>query len=180
MKRLIVGVLIGFLLSFSTSVYADIKSLIGRTVEGEFPITVNGQRLDEKAAVIDGKSYLPVRAIAEAENQDAYFNADLGIVLVDKGGVSVPPIDQEGSLTDVDSIEAQITAINQQINDIDSRIKDLENSKKTLQGAANLLKTGEPDFSSFDTKINELNAEKADLETQRAALEQQKADSESQ
>lgn len=81
MKKFIVGFLLGLLLSFSFSVYAEVQSLIGRTVQGMFPVKVNGVKLEKQAIVIDGTSYLPVRTLGESLGFDVYFDEKSGIEL---------------------------------------------------------------------------------------------------
>ncbi|WP_339292742.1 stalk domain-containing protein [Paenibacillus sp. FSL W8-0187] len=74
MKKLVytVGcILIGFVLATSTSAFADtVKSLIGKKVTGEYTIIVNGEKLADKGAIIDGKANVPVRAISESLGAD--------------------------------------------------------------------------------------------------------------
>lgn len=172
MKKIVVGVIIGFVLAFAASAYADeIESLIGKKIEGEFPVTINGQRLDKKAIVIDGTSYLPVRAIADAVYQNVYFDADLGITLTSKGELSLPEV-QPGT-EPAASKDDQISDVRTQIKEIEGRIVAIENSKKRLIEAAKLAGTGDPDFTISDAKISDLQAQKADLEAQLAALEAQ-------
>lgn len=65
------GVLIGFVLATTTSAFADtVKSMIGKKVTGEYTVIVNGQKLSEKGAIIDGKANVPVRAISESLGAD--------------------------------------------------------------------------------------------------------------
>ena len=69
MRKYLIGFLIGIALMISTSTFADsIKSLIGLTIQGEYPVTVNGKVLSAKAEVINGSSYLPVRVLSDAIN----------------------------------------------------------------------------------------------------------------
>jgi hypothetical protein len=85
MRKYLIGAFVGILLTLASSVYAsDITSLIGKTVQGVFPVKVNGDTLAKTAIVIDGTSYLPVRAIGDAIGYDVSFNADLGIELKKK------------------------------------------------------------------------------------------------
>lgn len=89
MKKYVAGLLSGIILAFTMSVYADeatttVKNLIGLSVAGQFPVTVNGTKIDEPAAVIvgdDGESrgYLPIRAVGDALGVKIGFDADLGI-----------------------------------------------------------------------------------------------------
>ncbi|WP_427050361.1 stalk domain-containing protein [Paenibacillus sp. TC-CSREp1] len=65
------GILIGFVLSTSAGAFADsVKSLVGKKVSGEYTVVVNGQKLADKGAVIDGKANVPVRGISEALGAD--------------------------------------------------------------------------------------------------------------
>jgi len=178
MKKLIIGILIGFVLSFAASAYADeLKSLIGRTIEGEFPVTVDGKRLENKAIVIDGTSYLPVRAIADAVYQDVHFDADLGITLTPKEVPAVPvetdtPSEAiEPEQNSAPSVAEQIAALQGKISFINSRIKSAEDGKVLFKSDA--WWGPNADVSGFDTQIADLQAQKADLEAQLAALQAQ-------
>ncbi|MEX2461720.1 MAG: hypothetical protein WD469_10590 [Paenibacillaceae bacterium] len=77
---LMLGIIIGVALAITTSAYAsDITSLIGRTIQSEFPVTIEGKELSKKALVIDGTSYVPLRAFGDAIGYDSMFDAELGI-----------------------------------------------------------------------------------------------------
>ncbi|KUP23115.1 hypothetical protein [Paenibacillus sp. DMB5] len=66
MKKYIFGFLVGAIFTVSTTAFADdIKSLVGKAIQGEAPVIVDGQQLDT-AIIVDGKSYAPVRVIGEA------------------------------------------------------------------------------------------------------------------
>jgi hypothetical protein len=65
------GVLLGFVLATTTRAFADsVKSLIGKTVTGEYTVVVNGEKIADKGAVIDGRANVPVRGISEALGAD--------------------------------------------------------------------------------------------------------------
>jgi hypothetical protein len=89
MRKYIIGALFGFVLTFSLSVHADdIKSLVGKAVQGTFPVTIKGKALEKQAIVIDGIGYIPVRTMGDALGLDVTFNADLGISLNKKLSVT--------------------------------------------------------------------------------------------
>lgn len=97
MKKVVLGIIIGIGFTFGFTTYAaDITTLVGKTVQGIFPVTVDGDVLPKTAIVIDGTSYLPVRAIADALGMDITFNADLGIELTNKEAV---PMTMSDTLT---------------------------------------------------------------------------------
>lgn len=64
---LLSGIVIGAIVATSTSaVAAQVKSLIGQKVTGEYTVIVNGKELADKGAVIAGKTNAPVRDLADA------------------------------------------------------------------------------------------------------------------
>lgn len=64
---LVSGVIIGAVVTTAGSAFADqVKSLIGKKVTGEYVVVVNGKTLSDKGAVIDGRTNVPVRGVAEA------------------------------------------------------------------------------------------------------------------
>lgn len=65
MKKVISGVLAVTLLLGSTTVMAASSGLLGQKVQGLFSVEQNGTKIAD-AVVINGSTYVPVRAIAEA------------------------------------------------------------------------------------------------------------------
>jgi len=71
LSYLLSGVLIGALVATSGSaVAAQVKSLVGQKVTGEYKVVVNGEELQDKGAVISGRTNAPVRAISESLGAD--------------------------------------------------------------------------------------------------------------
>ncbi|RXZ83368.1 hypothetical protein EBB07_06020 [Paenibacillaceae bacterium] len=68
MKKFVVGVICGAVVSLGISVSAaEIKnSFVGKKVQSEMTVSVNGKLVSGTAIVIDGASYLPVRAFTNA------------------------------------------------------------------------------------------------------------------
>lgn len=74
MKKFFLGLFVGVLLMVSVSVYADeIESYIGKVIEGQFPVIVDGNEVEKPGIVVDGTTYLPVRAAAELFGYDVSF-----------------------------------------------------------------------------------------------------------
>jgi hypothetical protein len=64
---LLSGVVLGAALMVSSSAFADqIKTLIGKSVAGEYTVTVDGKTLSEKAIVVDNKAHVPLRAVSDS------------------------------------------------------------------------------------------------------------------
>ncbi|MGG4439996.1 hypothetical protein [Brevibacillus fortis] len=89
MRKYIIGTLFGLLIGTSISVHAEVVSLVGKVVEGELPVNINGKTLNNKAIVVDGTAYLPVHAIGDTLGYNASFVLNEGIKLY-------PKFDEEG------------------------------------------------------------------------------------
>lgn len=82
MRKYIIGSFFGFALAFSMSAHADdIKSLVGKVVQGTYTVTIEGKKLDKQAIIVDGTSYLPVKSLGSALGYEAKFDAVQGIAL---------------------------------------------------------------------------------------------------
>src|SRR5690606_5127456 len=71
MKKVIISSLV-FLMIGAAAVYAESTSLIGRKVQSEAVVTLDGEQLGS-VIIIDGVSYAPVRVIAEASGLKAGY-----------------------------------------------------------------------------------------------------------
>lgn len=134
MKKFILGLTVGILISMSASVYgADIvTSIIGKQIQGEFPVKINGKALEKQAAVIDGTSYLPVRAMGDALNMDVSFDAELGIELRKRGGTSVP---STGTKPIINPSYDQLDPVSQKVR----TLTNLQNKAKSMQEELSIL-----------------------------------------
>lgn len=66
--------LLCFFLIFGASVYAEsIQVYIGKKIEGQFPVSMNGEKVEQPGLVIEGVSYLPVRVIGEMMECEVLF-----------------------------------------------------------------------------------------------------------
>ncbi|MEK3787547.1 2,' 3'-cyclic nucleotide 2'-phosphodiesterase [Paenibacillus sp. FSL K6-1230] len=70
-----VGVLLGAILATAGGAAAEqINSLIGKAVDGEYNVRVNGSALSESAIVVDGKAHVPLRAVSDSLGADLVVN----------------------------------------------------------------------------------------------------------
>lgn len=163
------------LLSLSPAVYAEVHNMIGKKVQGQFPVKVNGVEIDVQAIVIDGTSYLPVRAIGEALNKEVKFSSDLGIEVNDK---EVPKVSgqverQQTSEEDAEiikNVEAQIDRFKAIISENNVKIYEFEREKAKAEAE---LAKAQTDFEimnwkatveDWQTKINGLKEHNEMLE----------------
>lgn len=71
MKKFVMGLVLGVGLTVAVSAAAEeIQSLIGKQVEGQVAVVVDGVQINVPAAIIDGTSYAPVRAVGEAVGKE--------------------------------------------------------------------------------------------------------------
>jgi hypothetical protein len=123
MKKFIFGLILGLVIAIPVGAHGEVVSMIGKAIEGQFNVTLNGTKLDTPALVVDGTSYLPVRAIGEALGLDVKFDSNLGIELKQKNVESVA----NGTTSTTTSTETTAQAI--------ERIK--QDIKSTQDGIAN-------------------------------------------
>ena len=71
--KLLVALVLCLSLFVGTGAAAGLNAVISN-----FKLFVNGERVDQAVVVIDGRSYLPVRAIGEALGAQVDFNAETG------------------------------------------------------------------------------------------------------
>lgn len=75
MRKYVIGAVAGALLVFSGQAAADAISKIGRKVQAEYAVVVDGKTLSAKAVNIDGTTSTPNRALAEAIGYDVKFES---------------------------------------------------------------------------------------------------------
>jgi hypothetical protein len=73
MKKIIISIFIGAALVYSGSAMADSISKIGKKVDAEYTVFVDGKELTVKAIGVEGVSTTPNRALAEAVGYDVEF-----------------------------------------------------------------------------------------------------------
>lgn len=163
MKKVFIGILAVFVVMIATNAQAAVNSYIGKKIEGQFNVTVNGKQITDQAIVIEGKSYLPTRAIAETFNAEVKFDAKSGINLVTENQVTETQGDgkmNSNYLAEIESLEDTIEFHQNKIKEYNMKLEldhNLsEEAKTNLQNG--LIKAQEI--------IDNLEAKKAELEAQ--------------
>lgn len=89
---MLVGIVVGAAIMASASVAAEeISSLIGKKVDGQTIVVVDGNELSVPVALIEGTSYAPIRAIGEAVGRNIEWKD--GKVLLNTKQVSESEMD---------------------------------------------------------------------------------------
>lgn len=70
MKKIVASFIAGALVMVSVQAFGDSVSQIGKKIQTEYTVTVDGEKLTVPAIAVDGKSYAPVRAIGDATGYD--------------------------------------------------------------------------------------------------------------
>ena len=139
MKKFIMGLILGAALSFTVSANAEeIKSLIGKQVDGETVVLLDGVELPVQAAIIQGTTYAPVRAIGEAVGKTVDWKE--GKVLINEKVVAKPTTDPKQELLNKRSVilynigvlQVEIYSKKSKLAESPDKISDIEQWKKDI------------------------------------------------
>lgn len=158
MKKLFIGIIVGFVLSFAASANADtIGSVVGKLIEGEFPVRIGDKQLENKAIIVNGTSYLPVREFGEATGYEVMFDANTGIAL------------------NKSNTREQSSAKNEKANkNYDAIIESKAVEAQALRASLTLIKTDDPRRPEIENAIAILESKIEQLKQEKAAAEAQK------
>lgn len=159
MKKYIAGFLAGAVFVLSATAFADdIQSLIGKKIQGETVVELNGQALDT-AIIVDGKSYAPVRTIGEAAGYGVSMQ-NKKIILENKASNTTAATNPGKG----QSVEEKTVNLQERISTHKDRIVRLEARIKGLEDE--ILKPNYEDRGEKDM----ITQYKADLEKQKSLL----------
>lgn len=124
MRRYVIGGIIGAALTIGITAHAEVSGMIGKVVDGVFPVNVEGELMDNEAIVIQGTSYLPVREFVEKLGYEVSFDMVEGIGLsaaeeakeqepIEEEHVIEPDPKTEAPVEEVPSLESYNVRINQ-------------------------------------------------------------------
>lgn len=153
MKKFIVGLILGISLTLAIGVQADgLKSFVGLKIENQFSVTVDGMTIAEPALVVEGRSYLPARKIAEIAGFEVGFSSEAGVSLTSKQETEeIPLLEAE---TTKDEILNRLETVNKDILQTNSILVRIEG------------KVEQESYDIFANRLTELESKKAALEAQ--------------
>lgn len=145
--------LLGVMVAASAgTVSAKVKSLIGQKVTGEVSVVVNGNRLVDKGAVIDGKTTVPIRPLADALEADFKYKGSTIYIESEQ-----PVKDASNKYSDMTNREH----LEESKRQLENRISYLINEKKNF---SELIEISEKrKASATDQKLKRLEVEIKDL-----------------
>lgn len=191
MRKYLVGALAGFLLTLPFYAFgSQISTMIGKKIQTEYDVLVNGKQLSVKAVAFDGTSYSPNRAIADAlgmdiklENKTVVFTSKTPPVVADTGSTSVAT--PTSTTTTVTTPQGGVAVPdNSELDTINTRLGEIAKAESEYLGKSSQLmleynihpeKRGEIEAQtkSLEDGIRPLLEEKKDLLKRKAELEAQ-------
>lgn len=166
-KQLIIGIVIGAVLMFSGQVMADSISKVGKKVQAEYVVKVDGLSLETKGLSIDGQTTVPARALADAVGYSVAFK-NKEVILTKKEQEEGPKM-----------IELEKRKLQDELNGVLGSIEDMEffirigEEQLTIEGihsTEEVRKNAEKQLADYKTKLAELQKQKTELEAQLEAL----------
>jgi hypothetical protein len=162
MKKIVFGIIIGVGLTFAVQAGAETISNVGKKVQAEYEVTVDGNSLPVMAVAVGGTTLTPNRALADAVGYDIAFKDN--VVSFTKKKVEVESV---GTETQVD----ELTEVNNRIKELTGQI-----GKLTAAGYTILAKA-EP---GYEQKLKDLEAQGKPIQEELDALNKRKAELEAQ
>lgn len=156
MKKYLIGAVVGFTLTLGLTAHAEVSNMLGKVIDGSFPIQINGKTLANQALTIEGTSYVPTREFAEMLGAKVTFNADLGI--------EVSPLSGQ-------TVKNSESAEYKRYKEVNKEIERIMNAKIALEDKINRIKTT---HATMDQNVDDLNQQSADMQVQVDALIKEK------
>lgn len=208
MRKVVVSFIAGLLVAIGVNAaYAEVATMIGKQVDGQFPLKIGGELSEIPAITIEGVSYIPLRAAGELFGaQVSWLDGEIIMEYADReqdrpsqtpeelaeiARIEQERFDQEATQKNEEllqksrlrsQIEGQIMTINFQIerlqHEIESREENLRNPPEYVE--PNVPYEGSDLQRKHQEDLARLKDELADLEAQLAELDQQKAELEAQ
>lgn len=167
MKKIAAGILAGAMLMVSAQALGAAVTLVGKKIQGEYTVKVYGKKLADAAVVIDGKSYVPVRAIGELAGYKVTVSGKT-INLDERNGSSLlrssnnPDKSMIGPMPSRTTAPAMSTA-KSRIEAIDGKIDVVVDN---ILNTSSLLKS-DPENTELKQQLEEYKEDYADLLKQK-------------
>ncbi|MBY9081193.1 hypothetical protein KIH86_23890 [Paenibacillus sp. HN-1] len=145
---LLLGIVIGAVLTFSPQIYGAGAKLLGSKVDNTLDIKLNGKSIGQ-GAVINGTSYLPVRSTAKALGLEVKVDSTT-VDLTGKSSEELSAIAkaEQKEMTDKENKENKIT-------DLTARI---EKSKKDISGYESAIDASQSNVTSRKAQLDAANS----------------------
>lgn len=178
MKKVVIAFVAGALLMASGQVLADSVSKIGKRIDGEAKVVLNGKQLSN-AVISEGKSYAPVRDIAEALGASASYTK--GVITIDPNFVDDAETSRIEKLATLNNKKKSLleeknsrTTANQNMKA--DNVKAQEEMDKIAQEWAkatykHTIETNNAGIATNEKRITDIDAEIVKIDAEIAALQ---------
>lgn len=119
MRKYVIGFVVGLLLSVGTTALADGVGNVGKRIEVEVPVVLNGEELPVKAVAFEGTSYLPVRAVGESLGLEVEYKD--GVIYL-AGGTVQNVAEEVKRLLRIEEVEKEIARYEEAIKNLENEI----------------------------------------------------------
>lgn len=143
--------------SSGQAIAAQVKSMVGQKVTGEYTIVVNGEKLQDKGAVIDGRTNAPVRALSDALGADLKVdNTTKTVEITTDGGAQT---EKDALLEKKAKLEHTISTLTKERDETQAKYDNLRIIPETgeREGGAVLLQAINSHNEGISAKQKELN-----------------------
>lgn len=174
MRKYAIGLFIGFCLSFAVGANAEVLNMIGKTVEATIDLTINNQKMEYQAILIDGTTYAPIRMLGEATGNIVRYDSETGVKLVRK--IATPKATVLKSIEVLNgSISRNQDAISRNEEEIIRLKKEMQTPEVVMdiQTSEKTIERQKQGIIDLNTQIAKLNQTLADIDAQEAELAQQ-------
>lgn len=120
MRKYLIGFVVGLLVFVGTTALADEISNVGKKIEVEVPVVLNGEELLVKAVAFEGTSYLPVRAVAESLGLEVDYKD--GVIYLEGGSVQ-NVAEEVKRILRIEEIEKEIAQYEEAIKNLKDQIE---------------------------------------------------------
>lgn len=177
MKKVVIAFVAGALLMASGQVLADSVSKIGKKIDGEAKVVLNGKPLSN-AVISEGKSYAPVRDIAEALGATASYTK--GVIAIETAITDdaetlrlekIASLNQKKSKLSLekDGLISAIASLNERNKDLEGTIANTTQEWATLP-YKNSIANNNAGIADNEKRIADIDVEIAAIDKEIAAL----------
>ncbi|WP_138751849.1 hypothetical protein [Paenibacillus sinopodophylli] len=166
MKKVVIAFLAGALLMASGQALADGISKIGKKIDGEAKVVLNGKQLSN-AVISEGKSYAPVRDIAEALGASTSYTK--GVINIENG------LSNDALVEKLRSLKSEKAFIDKKIVDTQTSIDYLLSEDSMLSRLEKLLETPSTNEVIQTERVAQLTIYKQSLADKQKELADLKA-----
>jgi hypothetical protein len=165
-KKTVIAFVAGALLMVSGQALAEELSKIGKKIEGEAKVILEGQELSN-AIIVDGKSYAPVRDIVEAYGSTATYMK--GVIKIEMAaGMTILQVKQRQIKADIEKLNKDIANLKDYVIPEEEKALAATTNKEIWRERVDRRKV---ELKEKEAELENLNRQLEDIEKEIAELE---------